>query len=163
MKHLAQLDQAAHAILRWMIIVLMVVMTAIVFLQVVFRYIFDAPLDWSEELARFSFVWVSFLGAASLTRLRQHIDVTMFLQLLPRPLQIAASIAGHLLALTCVYFFLTGGIAMTSQEWIQLSPSVQVPMGWIYLCIPVAAGLMAIWILADLVRTIAAARKGDLG
>ena len=63
------IDRYIRLGLRWAIILLMISMTVIVFLQVVFRYIWDAPLGWSEEVSRFLFVWVTFLAAANLVGL----------------------------------------------------------------------------------------------
>ena len=62
----------------------------------------------------------------------------------------------NLCGLICVYFFLIGGIALTTNEWAQLAPAMQIPMGWVYLVIPVSAGLMAIWMV---IHTIEAAMK----
>ena len=47
----------------WALIGLVSVMTMIVFLQVVYRYVLAEPLHWSEEMARYLFVWLSLLGA----------------------------------------------------------------------------------------------------
>ena len=71
------------AVIRWMIIGLMFVMTVVVFAQIFFRYVFNVPLGWSEELARFAFVWVSFMGASALMRVKEHINVTVFIDFMP--------------------------------------------------------------------------------
>lgn len=162
LRFLAVVDRAVQGVVRWLVIMLMVAMTCAVFLQVVFRYILDAPLDWSEEFARFMFVWVTFMGAASLTRFGQHIRVDAFHLMMPPAARAVVTVLGHLGALLCVYLFLIGGIGITRSEWIQLAPAMQIEMGWIYLAIPVAAALMTIWIVADMVRTIVATvREGD--
>ena len=160
LKFLSAVDRAAEGILRWTVIVLMVAMTFAVFLQVVFRYALDAPLGWSEEFARFVFVWLTFMGAASLTRLGQHIRVDAFHLMMPSTARVVVTILGDLGALLCVFFFLIGGIGITRSEWIQLAPAMQIEMGWIYLAIPVAAALMTVWIVADMVRTILTAVRG---
>lgn len=145
---------AVDSVIRWIIIVLMFFMTVIVSLQIVFRYVFNIPLGWSEEVARFSFVWVSFFGASALMRVREHINVTVFVDNFPPRLRAAAVFVANLCGLICVYFFLIGGIALTTNEWRQLAPAMQIPMGWVYLAIPVSAGLMAIWMV---IHTIEAA------
>ncbi|MCJ7829964.1 MAG: TRAP transporter small permease, partial [Desulfobacterales bacterium] len=58
---------------------LLVVATA----QVLFRYVLIMPLPWTEELARFLLVWVTFLGAASITRRKLHIAVEYFIARFP--------------------------------------------------------------------------------
>ena len=47
-------------------------------LQVLSRYVLEAPLPWTEELARFLLVWVAFLGSASVARRKMHIAVEFF-------------------------------------------------------------------------------------
>ena len=51
---------------------LLIAMTIVVFSQVVARYIFEAPLSWSEELARFLLMWLSMLSAAYAFKTKSH-------------------------------------------------------------------------------------------
>jgi TRAP-type C4-dicarboxylate transport system permease small subunit len=150
---IAGFQQVVDAVIRWMIIVLMLVMTAIVFAQIFFRYVFNVPLGWSEELARFAFVWVSFIGASALMRVKEHINVTVFTDLFPVRMRAACIVTANLCAMICVYFFLVGGIELTRNEWGQLAPALQIPMGWVYIAIPVAATLMGIWILLQTIES----------
>ncbi len=59
------------------------VIVFIMFTQVVFRYIFNNSLSWSEELIRFLFVWLTFLGGALAINNKSHIAVEFFIELLP--------------------------------------------------------------------------------
>ena len=149
---LVTIRSAVDGMIRWIIIVLMFFMTVTVSLQIVFRYVFNIPLGWSEEVARFSFVWVSFFGASALMRVREHINVTIFVDRFPPRLRSGAVLGANLCGLICIYFFLIGGIALTTNEWGQLAPAMQIPMGWVYLVIPVSAGLMAIWMVSHTIE-----------
>ena len=80
---LAMLRRALEGVVRWIVIVLMGIMTVLVSAQIVSRYVFNFPLGWTEEMARFSFVWVSFLGASALMQVREHINVTVFVEAFP--------------------------------------------------------------------------------
>ena len=142
--------------IRGIIIVLMLVMTLTVTLQILFRYLFNIPLGWSEEMARFAFVWVSFFGASALMRMEEHINVTVFIDRFSPRARAVAVLLANLCALTCVYFFLVGGIDLTRNEWRQLAPAMQIPMGWVYAVIPLSAALMAVWVA---LQTIEAAWK----
>ena len=149
---LSAVQRGISGLVRWIIIVLMLVMTVTVSLQIVFRYVFNIPLGWSEEMARFSFVWVSFFGASALMRVREHINVSVFVDRFPPRLQAAAVFIANVGAVICVYFFLVGGIALTTNEWAQLAPATEIPMGWVYLVIPVSSGLMGIWVVAQTIE-----------
>jgi TRAP-type C4-dicarboxylate transport system permease small subunit len=150
---LAAAQRAIDRLVRWIVIVLMGIMTVLVSVQIVSRYVFNFPLGWSEEMARFAFAWVSFLGASALMRMREHINVTIFLHRFPPRVQTACVFLADLCGLVCIYFFLIGGIALTTNEWRQLAPATEIPMGWVYLVIPVSAGLMAVWMVLQTVES----------
>lgn len=61
------------------------VVFAVVLLQVVMRYFFGSPLVWSEELARYLFVWISFMGWIFATRSGTHIRIGAFVDMLKGP------------------------------------------------------------------------------
>lgn len=153
---LSAIQRGINGLVRWIIIVLMFVMTVTVSAQILFRYVLNIPLGWSEEMARFAFVWVSFFGASALMRVREHINVTVFLDRFPRRVQAVAVFIANVCGLICVYFFLAGGIALTTNEWAQLAPAMQIPMGWVYVAIPISAALMAAWVV---LQTIESAMK----
>ena len=151
-KVLSAAERAVETLVRWIVIVLMLVMTVTVSLQIVFRYVFNIPLGWSEEMARFSFVWVSFFGASALMRVREHVNVTVFVDNFPPRLRAVCVLVANLCALIFAYYFVVGGIALTTNEWAQLAPAMQIPMGWVYVVIPISAVLMAIWIVLQTIE-----------
>ena len=151
-KALSAAERAVNGVVRWVVIFLMLVMTVTVSLQIVFRYVFNIPLGWSEEMARFSFVWVSFFGASALMRVREHVNVTVFVDNFPPRLRAVCVLVANLCALIFAYYFVVGGIALTTNEWAQLAPAMQIPMGWVYMVIPISAVLMAIWIMLQTIE-----------
>lgn len=157
----SQVQRAIDAAVRWLIIALMGVMTVTVSLQILFRYVFNVPLGWSEEAARFAFVWVAFFGASALLRTREHINVTVFTDRFPARLRTACVLVANLCGLVCIYFFLVGGIDLTRNEWNQLAPALEIPMGWVYLAIPVSGAFMALWAVLQTSATLAALVRGE--
>ena len=148
------IEHSVNAIVRWIVILFMLAMTSMVFMQVVMRYVFNAPIGWAEELPRFAFVGVSFFGAAILIRQQNHIRVTVFFHRFPSSLRWVAIFTSHFAALICIGFFLKGGVEITTDEWMQLAPASQFPMGWVYMVIPVSAALMVIYTLINIARNI---------
>src|SRR4030042_5837510 len=65
------------------LILIVSVMTLVVFLQVFFRYALGRPLVWSEEMARYLFVWLSILGASLGVQKRGHFGLDLFYRKLP--------------------------------------------------------------------------------
>jgi len=71
------------------------VVLILVVLQVTMRYIFNAPLTWSEELAVFALVWLSFVGSVICMRDHEHIEIEILVDNLPakiRPAFIALAV-----------------------------------------------------------------------
>ena len=55
--------------------------------QVVLRYVFNEPLPWAEELSRYFFIWIVYLGAAIASRRAAHLEVDYFVRHLPPQFQ----------------------------------------------------------------------------
>lgn len=134
----------------------MSVMLVIIFAQVVTRYLFGYTPEWSEELARFLFVWVVFLGSALIMGESGHLAV----QFLPDRvkgtalgtlLDIIVNVAGYVF----IILLMTQGWKMTSIMTFQRSPGMDLPMSWVYAIIPVSCVLMLLYLLKDTLRIIA--------
>ena len=69
---------------EYFVVATMALMTLLVFVQVIMRYVFSSSLSWSEELARFIFLWVSWVGASYAVKERAHFRVEMFANLRSR-------------------------------------------------------------------------------
>lgn len=63
--------------------VLLLVIAFVVFFQVIARYVFNSPLSWSDELARYALVWSTFLSASYCVRQRISIKIDQFQNSLP--------------------------------------------------------------------------------
>ena len=59
--------------------IFLLMITVIIFAQVIFRYVLKAPLSWSEEFATYIFSIETFLGAAMVLRSDKHVRVTALL------------------------------------------------------------------------------------
>jgi TRAP-type C4-dicarboxylate transport system permease small subunit len=129
------------------LITLVAVMTVVVFLQVVYRYFLTQPLYWSEELARYLFVWLSILGATLGLQKRGHFGLDIFYQMLPNKGRRFLQRLIHLLMGCVILVILIQGIKLVQMTIPQESPAMGISMGWAYACLPVGAGLMAIHLL----------------
>ena len=129
---------------------LMVAITAVVFLQVVSRYVFSYPFDWPEEMARYLFVWVALLGAALALRRGAHFSIDALVKRLPTgwrrivPLLIHTSLGVFTLLVSVKGFQL----ALSVSE--QLSSGMEVSMTYPYLSVPVSFAIMFKYILSEI-------------
>ena len=124
------------------IIVISIVMICVTLAQVIFRYVIAAPLPWSEELARYCFVWIVFLGGAVGLSRGIHLGVDLFVNMLPgkaqRGLDMLTSILIGAFAVTVIY----ASVPVLKMNMFQRSPALGAQMSWIYIAIPISMGLI---------------------
>lgn len=126
-------------------IVLMSVLTVVLGIQVFFRYVMGASLSWSEELARYMFVWLVYLGIPYGCKVMRHIKIDAGLYLFPKAIRRHIVILGDVIflcfAIAIVYY--AWGLEMKQIKFGQLSPAMQIPM-WI----PYGAPLVGFFLTA---------------
>ncbi len=146
---------------RWLVtgvkyttFVLLAALVVIIFVQVVFRYLLDSSLSWSEELARFLFIWIIMLGASTGIKERYHVAITAFISWLPSVPRRAIWFFVELVCLGVAIFMLLYGMDMAGNVTSQLSPAMRVSMFWVYLAVPVSGGLMLIYLVESLLKAV---------
>jgi TRAP-type C4-dicarboxylate transport system permease small subunit len=129
-------------------------MAVVVLLQVVFRYLLNFPLFWTEEFARYCLVWASLLGSAVAVKRGQHIAVTILVERFPPALNRAFKILALISVAVILSIILWGGIQLVSITQAQISPALRVSMSVPYLAVPVGAALMLLHTIGFLIETI---------
>ncbi|PTQ70676.1 TRAP transporter small permease [Celeribacter persicus] len=156
LRRLAWIDRKVGAILKPVIFAGMAGLTAVITLQIVSR-VFFTSMSWTEEVARFLLIWITFLGAALAYQQGRHIAVTLLRDSLP---PMPGRIVSGLATLVAIVFLLTlaeiGWRYMTMQSF-QKSPSLRLSMTYVYAVMPLAAVIMAGLSLIDLLRLLAGA------
>jgi len=140
-KALAKLENA-------IIILVVLGIVASIFLQVIFRYVIQAPLSWTEELARSLLIWLTFVGAALALREGGHFALDVLIGKLPA--KIRAGFELVLMAITAIFLsvLLYKGLFILPVVHQQTSASLRIPMSFVYLAIPVGSGFMLFHTLA---------------
>lgn len=154
MKILRWLDRHTEEVL---LVLFSAIMVAVIFLQVVMRQ-FDSSLSWSEELARYSFIWLVYIGISYGVKKDRHIKVDVLLLMLKNKGKIILTIIANLLFMVFAIFVIRYGFDIASQllAFGQKSPANQIPMGLIYLAAPVGMGLTLIRLVQNLIKQIKA-------
>lgn len=125
-------------------VVLMVVFMINIFCQIFLRVLFNTPVFFAEELSRYAFLWMVFLGLSYATLHDKHIRVALLVEKLPFTLQRVIEILNHLLAIACFCW-----IGVTSISWLQfiagsVTNAMRVPRWIIGLILPLSAILVII-------------------
>jgi len=129
-------------------------MVVLVFGNVVLRYLFDSGITVSEELSRWIFVWVTFLGSVVALHERAHLGTDALVSRLNRAGKLACLILGHLLMLLACGLLLAGAAEQTWINWNVSAPSSGASMA-IFYASGIVFGVSAMLILVvDLVRVL---------
>lgn len=124
--------------------VLLMAMAVIILVAVYRRYVAGASLMWAEEATRYLAVWLVFVVIGAAHRFGGHVRIGVALERLPPRTravgELVAEIALVVLAATVGWFGLD--IATNNLERGQTSPALGVPMGLVYLAVPIGMGLM---------------------
>lgn len=136
------------------LVILACVMVSITFAQVFARYVLSNPLFWSEELARYCFVWIVFIGAGAALKRGSHIGVDYFVKRLSPRVANMLSIPITLLMGFFLGAVIINAIPVIQKNMAQFSPAVGLPMGLVYLAIPIGAAIMLIYTIDDLLDLI---------
>lgn len=129
-------------------------MVAMVFGNVALRYGFNSGIAVSEELSRWLFLWVVFLGATVAVHERTHMGTDMVLAKLPVPLQKTCLVLGHVLMLYITWLIFSGSLSQTRINWDAEAPVTGASMAWVYSTGVVFAVSTAIMLLLDLWRVL---------
>lgn len=128
----------------WLMAALMAVMTVLISWQVFARYVMGDSLTFSEEVARFSTVWLTMLGAAYAYRQGSLIAVDLLVGLSGPRMAIALRITAALATAVFALVLLRYGLAITERVMSQTAPSTRVSMGWLYAAMPAGALMILI-------------------
>ena len=158
---LQRISDIINRITEVILIVVLSAMAVVVFLQVIFRYVLNFPLFWTEEFARYCLVWSSLLGSAVAVKRGQHIAVTIFLERLPPSLRRAMTIIALVSVAVVLSIILWGGIQLVAVTRAQISPALRISMSIPYLAVPVGAALMLVHTLGFIYQAVTSKVAGS--
>lgn len=121
-------------------------------LQVFLRYALGDPLTWSEEVARYLMVWFSLLGAVLGIRHYSHVGVDFFIEKLPAKLRLYVRAVGQAVSLVFISVVTVKGFDLSIDKFFIPSPAANIPMGIVYLSIPVSGALMILFQLEIIIK-----------
>jgi TRAP-type C4-dicarboxylate transport system permease small subunit len=119
-------------------------MALIVAAQVFFRYVLNQSLFWSEELARYLLVWLTFLGASVAYYRRAHPGIDVLYSRMPCLIRKSSAVFVHLASIALFSVMIFYGFKFAYFVRLQISPALYLPK-WIVLSIIPLSGLILIF------------------
>lgn len=137
--------------LRYLVITLLSIMVFIVLLQIIYRYLFNNPLGWSEEVTRYLFIYVIFLGAAIGVRKKIHVGVDILTERLQGTPKVILDYFVSTIIILFLMFVAYLGVHLSVSTLNQNSPALGIPIGLAYFAIPIGAFVSIIFVVEDMV------------
>ena len=140
---LSTFDRALIRVNRWIVIAILAAMASMVFANVALRFFTDGSILWVEEVSRYLMIWLTFLGAGLVLRYGGHIGIDTLQERLPRhAIPVRAVIFVVMLGFFAVMLWL--GIRYAAFTWAQTTPVMQIPIGAVYLAMPIGFALLIV-------------------
>ena len=152
-------ERVLRALAEWPAALLVLAEIVVLSLGVVYRYVLQTPLTWSDELASVLFLWLAMLGAVVAMQHGEHMRLTVFVAKLAEPKRRKVeSLVACLTVLFCATL-LWPAIEHMNEQWVILTPALEIPDALRVAAVVVGLGLMLLQSLLQLTR---AARGADL-
>lgn len=159
----AKLDHAFFSVIENVAAVLLIGEILILFAGIAARYVFHAPLIWSDELAQLMFIWLAMLGAVIALRRGEHMRMSTFVnKASPRTRALLETFA-MLAAIVFLAGVLMPAYEYTADEHIMMMPGLNLPSSWRAAALPVGmllmlvAAFLRLAVVAELKTIVAAA------
>jgi TRAP-type transport system small permease protein len=141
-------------LLEFLVVAALVAMVIMVFGNVVLRYAFNSGIQVSEEMSRYCFIWLTYIGAMIAMREREHLGVDTLVKHLPRAGKKVCLFVSEALMLWVNVLFFIGTWKMHELQVTNVSPVVGISMIWVYGVGYVVAAVMALFNVAVLWRLL---------
>jgi TRAP-type transport system small permease protein len=129
---LKKLGKLTNSILNVLMALTLAMMSILVFGNVVLRYVFNSGITWSEEMSRFLFIWMVFLGAIGALRDNDHLGVDILLKKLPLGAKRVVFIISNLIVLYVLWLLLDGSWKITISNLHSAAPATGLPLAYVY-------------------------------
>lgn len=141
---------------EFLVAVLATALICVVFINVANRFFFHNNIAWSEELSRFLFIWLTFLGSVLVNANYGHMNLDVIVTALPKK-------GGYILqtfatAITAAIFgaLTYGGYVVVAKNIDWKSSALRVPYGYVYMIVPICFFIMC---LQSIGRVVVCAKK----
>lgn len=152
-----RLKNVVDTLLSYLVIIISTLLVVCVLWQVISRYVLGTPSVFTDEIARFMFMWVGLMGAAYAVSLKRHLAIDLLTQKLTGTPKLISEVVILLstITFTCLVM-IYGGIGLVSKTLSsgQISPALGFPMGYVYVAIPFSGFAILFYSVVDLINKI---------
>ncbi|MEG2565186.1 MAG: TRAP transporter small permease [Acinetobacter sp.] len=161
-----RLKLAVDRVIAAFSVTVMVALVVCVVWQVFSRYVLNQPSTLTDELARFLMIWVGLLGAAYTVGAQRHLSIDLLAMSLNKRKQAMLSMLINLLIFAFAgSVIVTGGLKLIDKtlSTSQVSAAMQIPMGYVYIILPLSGAIMMFYALWFIYQGIQQLKSSDQG
>ncbi|MGX0902519.1 TRAP-type C4-dicarboxylate transport system permease small subunit [Roseovarius sp. MBR-79] len=160
MKLLKTLDRNAE---RWALLVFYVLLVATMFIEVLRREVLSYSSIWGEEIVRYAFIYLAWIGAAAAVRERAHIRIDVILEYVGPRVKAAFYIFGDLVmfAVAIVAFYWSLETVLVSAKFGSVTHGLRISQVWFLAAVPIGFGLMMLRLVQSFLRDLHDLRHGN--
>lgn len=162
MKTIRKIVSGYDFIEKWVLIILTLIMVTVIAAQVFTRYVMGDALYWSEELGKFIFVWISWLGVSAGMKENEHIQVKLVHDALLKKGLVKPEVGLELIMNLC-WFITSAIVTYYGIEIVEMQmntgvygASTGIPMWIPYLCVPISGFVVCIRLIGSLYGNVSA-------
>ncbi len=123
----------------WICILFGMIMTVSTLVGILFRYVMTNPLPWTEELARYTMIWMGLMAISLGVKRESHLGLNIVVKVLAPKLQFFLKILCRVLTGYFLYILLVFGTKMALGGMTQTMPALQLPMAFVLAAVPLAS------------------------
>jgi TRAP-type C4-dicarboxylate transport system permease small subunit len=156
---LKTLDENAE---RWALLVFYTMLVATMAIEVIRREVFAYSSIWGEEIVRYSFIYLAWIGAAAAVKERAHIRIDVIFSYIGPRAKAALYIFGDLVMLGVALLAVFWSLETVAVSWKfgSVSHGLRISMVWFLMAVPIGFSLMIFRLLQSLVRDVRDFRAG---
>ncbi|MEO1314277.1 MAG: TRAP transporter small permease [Pseudomonadota bacterium] len=151
---LGTLDRNAE---RWALLIFYTMLVITMAVEVIRREVFAYSSIWGEEIVRYSFIYLAWIGAAAAVKERAHIRIDVIFNYLPTTVKALLYIFGDLVMLAIAVLALYWSFETVAVSWKfgSVSHGLRISMVWFLMAVPLGFAIMTFRLLQSLVRDFA--------
>lgn len=150
---------------KMFLMITVAIMIVVIVYQVILRYVFSASNAWSEELARYLFIYDVMIAAAIATRKNSHLQIDAFINMLKPKTKAIYTMIATAVGIVFLVFLLGYSMILCQAAADNISAGLKIPMSIPYACMPIGAFLMiltSVEVILKQIEKISKINKGEV-
>ncbi|MBC6405593.1 MAG: TRAP transporter small permease [Rhodospirillales bacterium] len=147
---------------RWLLLVFYAMIVATIVVEVLRRFVLSYSSIWGEEIARYAFIYLAWVGASAAVKDRAHIRIDVLIHIMPRRGKAALYFFGDLcmLGLACVAIYTSIESILTSMRYGSVTHGLRISLVWFLAAVPLGFTLMVYRLLQSIRRDLGDLKRG---